>query len=147
MAQSLRDPIFVTLGKNGSVARREHRSLASCRRRVPPAHRPRVTVQRRSLSKMTGTNVPTTKESRRLSGPSITCLIPFEQVNDPGTYVCNWNGHLLRVPSEGITSAGFPVINMVGPEPLFVTKIADDPYLTLSQARLLACNYDINVNF
>ena len=26
--------------------------------------------------------------------------IPFDSIRSPGAYVCNWNGHLLRVRSE-----------------------------------------------
>jgi len=75
-----------------------------------------------------------------------TC-IPFECINEPGAYICNWSGHLLRVPEDGVTPGRSPMINIVGSEPLFVTKIADNPYLTLTKARLLACNFDLNVSF
>ena len=72
---------------------------------------------------------------------------PFEAVNEPGTYVCNWSGHLLRIPEDAVTPGRSPKINMVGLEPLMVTKISDNPYITLTKAKLLASNYDINVNF
>lgn len=48
--------------------------------------------------------------------------IPFDSIRAPGTYVCNWNGHLLRVPESALVPDG--VINLVGPEPLFVTRSA-----------------------
>jgi hypothetical protein len=36
---------------------------------------------------------------------------------------------------------------MVGAEPLYVTKICDHPYVTLTKARILASNCDMPVNF
>lgn len=73
--------------------------------------------------------------------------IPFDCINEPGSYICNWTGHLLRVPEDGVTAGRSPMVNIVGPEQLFVTKISENPYLTLTKARLLASNFDVNVNF
>ncbi|MCK4659515.1 MAG: hypothetical protein KAV82_08335 [Phycisphaerae bacterium] len=73
--------------------------------------------------------------------------IPWDNIHEPGTYVCNWSGHLLRIPEDGVVSGRSPVINMVGFSPMFVTKISDDPYIPLTKARLLSSNYDIKVNF
>ncbi len=74
-------------------------------------------------------------------------VIPFDQINEPGCYVCNWSGHLLRVPEDGVASGRSPLINMVGHDPLFVTKISEYPYIPLTKARMLASNWDVNVNF
>ena len=71
----------------------------------------------------------------------------FDAINEPGTYVCNWSGHLMRVPEDGVSSGRSPLINIVGTEPLMVTKISDNPYITLTKAKLLASNFDLNVNF
>ncbi len=73
--------------------------------------------------------------------------IPWDNINEPGTYVCNWSGHLLRVPEDGVTPGRSPLVSIVGQDPLFVTKICDDPFVTLTKARLLASNFDIMVNF
>ncbi|MFQ5424106.1 MAG: hypothetical protein ACE5F9_09005 [Phycisphaerae bacterium] len=73
--------------------------------------------------------------------------IPFENIQQPGCYVCSWSGHLLRVPEDGVVPGRSPVLNMVGNEPLFVTKISDNPYITITKAKLVASNLDINVNF
>ena len=73
--------------------------------------------------------------------------IPFSSINEPGCYICNWSGHLLRIPADGIAPGRSPLINMVGYDQLFVTKISDYPYIPLTKARLLACNCDVNVNF
>ena len=36
---------------------------------------------------------------------------------------------------------------MVGHDPLFVTKISDNPYIPVTKARLCGANCDVNVNF
>ena len=74
-------------------------------------------------------------------------VYPFDQINEPGAYICQWNGHLLRVPPDGVTFGRSPMINLVGPGPLYVTKINDNPYISLTKARTLAANYDLHVNF
>jgi hypothetical protein len=71
--------------------------------------------------------------------------IPFDSIRSPGTYVCNWSGHLLRVPHSALVPDA--VLNIVGPEPLFVTKISDDPAVPLSQARQVALELNLTVNF
>ena len=73
--------------------------------------------------------------------------IPFDAINEPGAYVCNWSGHLLRVPQDGIAPGRSPMLNLIGPEPLFVTKISNDPFVPITKARLLASNWDEQVNF
>ena len=73
--------------------------------------------------------------------------IPWDNINESGTYVCNWSGHLLRIPEDGVTLGRSPVVNIVGCEPLFVTKISCDPFIPVTKARLLASNFDMMVNF
>ncbi len=74
-------------------------------------------------------------------------MIPFEQINEPGCYICNWSGHLLRVPDDGVAPGRSPLVNIIGNEPLFVTKLCTDPYIPVTKARLLASNFDVWVNF
>ncbi len=71
----------------------------------------------------------------------------FDQISEPGCYICNWSGHLMRVPPDGIAPGRSPLLNMVGCEPLFVTKICDNPYIPVTKARMLAADYDLAVNF
>ena len=73
--------------------------------------------------------------------------IPFDGIDGPGAYVCDWSGHLLRLPEEEVAPGRSVLFNMVGPEPLTVTKISDDPFVTLKDAKLLAADYDVGVNF
>ncbi|NOT00906.1 MAG: hypothetical protein HOP29_09780 [Phycisphaerales bacterium] len=75
-----------------------------------------------------------------------TC-VPFDSIQEPGTYICNWSGHLVRIPEDGVTPGRSPLINMIGCEPLFVTKISENPFVTVTKARLMASNFDLPVNF
>jgi hypothetical protein len=81
------------------------------------------------------------------SSASIGTTVPFDGINSPGCYICNWSGHLLRVPEDGVTPGRSPMLNIVGSEPLTVTKISENPYITITKAKLLASNFDLNVNF
>ena len=78
-----------------------------------------------------------------------TCgaTLPFEQISAPGAYICNWSGHLLRVPEDGVVAGRSPLLNIVGTTPLTVTKISENPYITITKAKLLASNFDLAVNF
>ncbi len=72
---------------------------------------------------------------------------PFESINEPGCYICNWSGHLLRVPEDAIKPGRSPLMSIRGHEKLFVTKISWDPYVPVSKARMLAADCDTPVNF
>lgn len=39
------------------------------------------------------------------------------------------------------------MVSVVGPGPLYVTKLSDNPFVTLSKARMIASNWDLPVNF
>ena len=93
---------------------------------------------------MTNATQPTTSFDNTAS---MGTRVKFDCIQDPGCYICNWSGHLLRVPEDGVAPGRSPLLNIVGMDPLYVTKIADNPYITVTKARMLACNFDINVNF
>ena len=73
--------------------------------------------------------------------------IPFEAINEAGCYVCNWSGHLIRVPEDAVKPGRSPLLSIKGTEPLFVTRLSYDPYVPLSKARMLAADCDVIVNF
>jgi hypothetical protein len=88
------------------------------------------------------TNTPTTENAAWCGAK-----FPFQSISEPGCYVCDWSGHLLRVPEDGVVPGRSPLINIQGRDQLFVTKISDNPYIALTKAKMLACNHDVNVNF
>ena len=73
--------------------------------------------------------------------------MPFEEISEPGTYFSNWSGHLLRIPEDGLKAGCSPVIDIRGKSPMIVTKLSDDPYMTLTKARIIAADLDLDVNF
>lgn len=73
--------------------------------------------------------------------------LPFDAINEPGCYICNWSGHLVRVPADGVKPGRSPLMTFRANEPLFVTKISGDPFIPLSKARMLAADCDVAVNF
>jgi hypothetical protein len=91
----------------------------------------------------TGNCNTTTKECTTAFG----AVIPFETINQPGCYICNWSGHLLRVPDDGVAPGRSPLINIIGNEPLFVTKLSDNAYIPLTKAKMIASNLDCAVSF
>jgi hypothetical protein len=91
------------------------------------------------------TTVPAHTTQRWIGLVSPGVSIPFDSIRSPGTYICNWSGHLLRVPETALVPNG--VINIVGSEPLLVTKISDDPAVPLSKARQAAVELHLTANF
>ncbi len=73
--------------------------------------------------------------------------IPFSQIAAPGCYVCNWNGFLLRVSAESLGADCTRTLNIIGSNPLFVTKISDDPRLPVGQARRIAAQRGLKIAF
>lgn len=94
---------------------------------------------------MSQTTTTTLEGTYTASAKGIT--MPFESINQAGCYVCNWSGHLLRVPEDGINQSGGADLTMRGTSPLFVTKISEDPFIPVTKARLAAANSDMLVNF
>lgn len=74
-------------------------------------------------------------------------MFPFEQIDQPGCYVSIETGRMLRFPPEALAFGHSPFIEVLGNKPWFLTRISDDPYLPLSKARMIAADYDLNVNF
>ena len=73
--------------------------------------------------------------------------LPFEKVNEPGAYFCNWSGHLMRIPEDAVRQGRSPLIEIIGPETMIVTKLSDDPFIPLTKARMLVADFDHSVNF
>ncbi len=89
---------------------------------------------------------PKTSESQTVS-QGFGTQIPFQAIKEPGSYVCNWSGHLLRVPEEALKLGHSPLLSIKATEVPFVTKISDDPFIPLTKARMFAADCDSVVNF
>jgi hypothetical protein len=94
------------------------------------------------------TLISKSKEKEAVLGSSWTGMtLPFNGIREPGAYIFCGSGHLLRVPETGISPEGTPRVSVVAADSLMVTKIDDDPYIPVTQARLLAAKQDLAVNF
>lgn len=93
--------------------------------------------------------MPVTKKpettTRELEMQSISG--PFERISQPGCFVFNRTGDLLRIPDDAVVEGRSPTIDVVSREPWMLTKISSDPYLPLRSARALAADMDLHINF
>ncbi len=91
--------------------------------------------------------MPVMTEHQTESRIAVGAIVAFDSIREPGTYVCNWSGYLIRVPGEGFTPARQAMLNIIGPQPLFVTKISENPYVSVSEARRLVESLGLKANF
>ena len=92
-----------------------------------------------------GTAASSRGPARMCPAPGTT--VPFDTIDSPGAYICNWSGHLMRIPERTVVPGGRLRLNIVGREPLTVTKVSDDPAVSLADARALARNLGVTVGF
>ncbi len=90
---------------------------------------------------------PTEKIQEYTSESGVGANSAFESLNEQGTYLSNWSGHLIRVPADAIKPGRSPVIEILGKEPMVVTKLSNDPFIGLTKARLIAADLDLPVAF
>jgi hypothetical protein len=79
------------------------------------------------------------------AGGLLTC--EFSQVNEPGLYVETQTGALVRIPEDAVRPNRSPALSIIHREPWVVTKISDDPFLSITKARMVAADLDLAVNF
>ena len=85
----------------------------------------------------------TTSEVSSLSGTRI----PFSEIHTAGAYVSNATGHLVRIPEDAVKPDRTPLIDLVSNEPLLFSRVSQNPFISLTKARMLACDMDLPVNF
>ncbi|MCH8880761.1 MAG: hypothetical protein IID34_12885 [Planctomycetes bacterium] len=72
----------------------------------------------------------------------------LQDILAPGAYVCHWNGDLLRVLENELPPDELPNLpETTEDQVLETTKVSDDPFIPISQARMAASNFDIDVSF
>ncbi len=96
---------------------------------------------------MAETKSGTLRNTQTFTPPGAGVVMPFESIGEPGAYICNWSGHLLRVPEDAVVRGRSPAVNIVGPGSISVTKISNDPFIPRTKAKLLAANFDVEVDF
>jgi hypothetical protein len=80
------------------------------------------------------------KSSKSGSAAGDSVQMSADCISAPGCYVCDWNGHVLRVQAESGQTRRSLMVSIVGSRPLTVTRISENPFIPLSEARLRASN-------
>ncbi len=95
----------------------------------------------------TSGNAATTTHIEKERSANIGVRMLFDAIRQPGCYVCDWSGHLVRV-SEGAIARGSAMLpSVMGSNPLYVTKISDDPQLEIEKAKGIARDLELSINF
>lgn len=71
----------------------------------------------------------------------------LDQVAEPGTYVCPQTGDLIRLVRGGAPLDDTDLRKKLGEEPVYVTRISNDPFIPISRARVAAANLDVDISF
>ena len=88
-----------------------------------------------------------TTKLKETEGRNFAARLPFDDLNECGTYISEWSGHLIRVPEDGVKAGRSPVIEILGKNPMYVVKLSDNPFLPVTKARMLAADLDLSINF
>ena len=81
------------------------------------------------------------------TGPGVGNTFAFDQIDSPGAYLCNWSGHLLRLPEDAVASGRSPLLEILAQDELQVTKISENPFIQVTKARMIASDLDLPVQF
>jgi hypothetical protein len=95
---------------------------------------------------MTIANAATGGARDRQSEPA-GVTVPVGALDQPGTYICNWSGHLLRVPATDQGLGCFAALGHLNGAPWTVTRISPDPQLSRVEAKALAGTLGLETNF
>lgn len=101
------------------------------------------TLTRPPLPPAATTTPSASDPATRTTGPTPATagtILPLDAIQTAGVYLCDWSGHLLRVPPDSLTRQGALAINLIGDSPLTVTLLSSNPFLSLSRAREVAAS-------
>lgn len=73
--------------------------------------------------------------------------VGWEDINEPGAYVEVGTGDLYRIPKEGLIPGSSPVIQKASTGASRLVRLSSNPFVTTLQARMLACEHNIEPNF
>jgi hypothetical protein len=80
---------------------------------------------------------------RRMTLPEVG----WEDVNEPGAYVEIGSGDLYRIPKEALIPGSSPVIRKESAGASRLVRLSGNPFITTLQARMLACEHNVEPNF
>jgi hypothetical protein len=73
--------------------------------------------------------------------------LSWENVNEPGTYVDVGTGELYRIPQEALIQGSSPVIRKESLRPPRLVQLSKNPFITTFEARMRACEHNVEPNF
>lgn len=73
--------------------------------------------------------------------------VGWEDVNEPGAYVEIGTGDLYRIPMEALIPGSSPVIRKESAGASRLVRLSANPFITTLQARMLACEHNVEPNF
>ena len=71
----------------------------------------------------------------------------WQDIREPGAYVEKESGYLYRIPQEALLRGGSLLIRKQSYVTSRFVQISKNPYITTLEARMLACEYNIQPNF
>ena len=71
----------------------------------------------------------------------------WQDISEPGAYVERGTGDLYRIPKEALVAGASPLIRKESAGASRLVQISKNPFVTTLQARLLACEHNIEPNF
>ncbi len=89
----------------------------------------------------------TPNTATRETAPFASMRLPFSEISEPGVYISNNTGHLVRITDDAVKPGRSPVIDLVADEPQLFSKISDNPFVSLTKARILSADLDLPVHF
>ena len=74
-------------------------------------------------------------------------ICPWNQINERGFYVDLQTGKGYRFQNESLSAGHSPTVTSVSDAPQKLVKLSDNPFLTVSDARVIAADNDVTSAF
>ncbi len=116
-------------------------------------HRTATQLARRAMMKKLlkkgGNTMPAQPQLSSMQPQSRSVLpeVSWDQITEPGTYVEAGSGDLYRIPKEALVQGSSPVIRKESLGASRLLQLSNNPFITTFQARMLACEHNIQPNF
>jgi len=73
--------------------------------------------------------------------------VAWQELTEPGAYVERGTGDLYRVPKEALIQGASPVIRKESLGASRLVRLSRNPFITTLEARMVACQHNIEPNF
>ncbi len=87
--------------------------------------------------------VASLKPSSKSSLPELS----WKDISEAGSYVEVGSGDLYRIPQEALIQGSSPMIRKESNGASRLVRLSPDPYITTFEARMLACEHNVQPNF